>query len=110
MRSKTWGLLILSQVKTVAGLLAKDGPSTVRTVSDCARGSQQSGLFRTVRGDPNSQDCSRLEPIDPLVFFAAIHSKVREEGRTVAQLRINRQVKDILGIWLGEQESRKFKS
>ena len=25
-RSKTWGLLILSQVKTVADLLAKDGP------------------------------------------------------------------------------------
>nr|VFK31092.1 MAG: hypothetical protein BECKLPF1236A_GA0070988_108701 [Candidatus Kentron sp. LPFa] len=25
MRSKTWGLLILSQVKTVADLLAKDG-------------------------------------------------------------------------------------
>ena len=26
MRSKTWGLLILSQVKTVADLLAQDGP------------------------------------------------------------------------------------
>ena len=55
-----------------------------------------------------------LEPIYPLVFLDAIHYKVRAEGRIVAKaaylvLGIDCQGrKDILGIWIGEQESSKF--
>jgi transposase-like protein len=55
-----------------------------------------------------------LEPIYPFVFMDAIHYKVREDGHI-----LNRAAyvvmgvdldgnKDILGIWIGENESSKF--
>lgn len=50
----------------------------------------------------------------PVVFLDAVHYKVREEGRIVTKasyvaLGINAEGrKDILGIWIGENEGAKF--
>lgn len=55
-----------------------------------------------------------LESFYPVVFLDAIHYKVREEGRIVTKasyiaLGINAEGhKDILGIWIGENEGAKF--
>lgn len=55
-----------------------------------------------------------LEKFYPIVFMDAIHYKVREEGRIVTKaayiaLGINGEgYKDILGIWIGENEGAKF--
>ncbi len=55
-----------------------------------------------------------LERVYPIVFLDAIHFKVRKEGKIVNKaaysvLGINLEGhKDILGIWIGENESAKF--
>lgn len=55
-----------------------------------------------------------LESFYPVVFPDAVHFKVREEGRIVTRaayiaLGINGEgYKDILGIWIGENEGAKF--
>jgi len=55
-----------------------------------------------------------LEEIYPFVFMDAIHYKVREDGRIVTKaayvvLGINMEGrKEILGIWIGENETSKF--
>lgn len=55
-----------------------------------------------------------LEPIYPFVFLDAIHYKVREDGQiknkaAYVVLGVNLEgFKDILGIWIGENESSKF--
>jgi len=55
-----------------------------------------------------------LEPIYPFVFMDAIHYKVREEGRIknkAAYVVLGANIdgyKDVLGIWIGENESSKF--
>jgi len=55
-----------------------------------------------------------LEPIYTFVFIDAIHYKVRDEGRIVnraAYVVVGVTVegsKDILGIWIGDNESSKF--
>lgn len=55
-----------------------------------------------------------LDSFYPVVFLDAIHYKVREEGRIVTKasyiaLGINVEgKKDILGIWIGENEGAKF--
>lgn len=55
-----------------------------------------------------------LESFYPVVFLDAVHFKVREEGRIVTKaayiaLGINGEgYKDILGIWIGENEGAKF--
>ena len=55
-----------------------------------------------------------LEPIYPFIFMDAIHYKVREDGRIInraAYVVVGVTVygsKDILGIWIGENESSKF--
>ena len=55
-----------------------------------------------------------LDEVYAVVFFDAIHYKVRESGRIVSKaaytvLGINLEgKKDILGIWIGENEGAKF--
>ena len=55
-----------------------------------------------------------LDSFYPVVFLDAVHYKVREEGRIVTKasyvaLGINAEGrKDILGIWIGENEGAKF--
>ncbi|GKX28603.1 IS256 family transposase [Vallitalea longa] len=55
-----------------------------------------------------------LEPIYPFVFMDAIHFKVRTEGRVINRaayviIGVNLDgMKDVLGIWIGENESSKF--
>lgn len=55
-----------------------------------------------------------LEPVYPIVFLDAIHFKVKHENRIVSKaaytvLGINTEgIKDILGIWIGENESASF--
>ena len=55
-----------------------------------------------------------LEPIYPFVFLDAIHYKIKEDGHilnraayVVLGVRVD-GIKDILGIWIGENESSKF--
>lgn len=55
-----------------------------------------------------------LDEVYPLVFIDAVHFSVREENRVVKKaayvvLGIDKEgYKDILGIWIGENESSKF--
>ncbi|MEG0181788.1 MAG: IS256 family transposase [Peptostreptococcaceae bacterium] len=55
-----------------------------------------------------------LEPVYPFVFMDAIHYKVREESKIKNKaayviLGVNKDgFKDILGIWIGENETSKF--
>ena len=55
-----------------------------------------------------------LDSFYPVIFLDAVHFKVREEGRIVTKaayvaLGINGEgYKDILGIWIGENEGAKF--
>ncbi|WP_449538036.1 IS256 family transposase [Ferdinandcohnia sp. Marseille-Q9671] len=55
-----------------------------------------------------------LDPVYPIVFLDAIHFKVKHENRIVSKaaytvLGINSEgIKDILGIWIGENESASF--
>ncbi len=55
-----------------------------------------------------------LEAVYPIVFFDAIHYKVRDEGKVVSKaaytclgIDINGQ-KDLLGLWIGESEGSNF--
>lgn len=55
-----------------------------------------------------------LDPVYPIVFMDAIHYKVRQDGKIVNKaayvcMGISMEgYKDILGIWIGENESAKF--
>ncbi len=55
-----------------------------------------------------------LDPLYPIVYLDAIHFKVREEHRIVSKAAYICMAldvkghKDILGIWVGEQEGAKF--
>lgn len=55
-----------------------------------------------------------LEPIYPIIFLDAIHYKVRSDGKIInkaAYIIIGVTVsgtKDVLGIWVGENESAKY--
>lgn len=55
-----------------------------------------------------------LDPVYPIVYMDAIHFKVREEHRIVTKAAYIcmaltlKGYKDILGIWVGEQEGAKF--
>ena len=55
-----------------------------------------------------------LEPIYPIVFFDAIHYKVRQEGKVLSKaaytcLAIDLEGhKDMLGIWIGEAEGSHY--
>ena len=58
--------------------------------------------------------CRTLDSFYPVVFLDAVHFKVREDGRILTKaayvaLGINGDgYKDILGIWIGENEGAKF--
>ena len=55
-----------------------------------------------------------LEPVYPIVYMDAVHFKVRDEHRIVNKAAYIcmaldiKGYKDILGIWIGEQEGAKF--
>jgi putative transposase len=55
-----------------------------------------------------------LDQVYPIVYLDAIHFKVRQENRIISKaaytvLGINTEgIKDILGIWIGENESASF--
>lgn len=55
-----------------------------------------------------------LDPVYPIVYMDAVHFKVREEHRIVSKAAYicmaldMKGYKDILGIWVGEQEGAKF--
>lgn len=55
-----------------------------------------------------------LDNVYPILFIDAVHFSVREESRVIKKaayivLGINKEgYKEILGIWIGEQESSKF--
>lgn len=55
-----------------------------------------------------------LDPIYPIVYMDAIHFKVREEHKIISKAAYicmaldMKGYKDILGIWIGEQEGAKF--
>lgn len=55
-----------------------------------------------------------LERIYPIVYFDAIHFKVRQEGKVVTQAAYTalgidcNGYKDLLGIWIGESEGANF--
>jgi putative transposase len=55
-----------------------------------------------------------LDPVYPIVFLDAIHFKVKHENKIISKaaytvLGINTDgIKDILGIWIGENESASF--
>jgi len=55
-----------------------------------------------------------LDKVYPVVFFDAIHYKVREDGRIVSKavyvaLAINMEgIREVLGFYIGESESSKF--
>lgn len=55
-----------------------------------------------------------LEPVYPILYLDAIHFKVREEHQIVSKAAYIcmgldlKGYKDILGIWIGEQEGAKF--
>lgn len=55
-----------------------------------------------------------LDPMYPIVFLDAVHFKVKQENRIVTKaayvaLGINIEgMKDILGVWIGENEGAKF--
>ncbi|KIC76553.1 Transposase for insertion sequence element ISRM3 [Neochlamydia sp. TUME1] len=55
-----------------------------------------------------------LQSVYPIVFFDAIHYKVKKEGKIVCKAAYtclgidNEGKKDVLGIWIGECEGAKF--
>lgn len=55
-----------------------------------------------------------LDPVYPIVFMDAVHFKVREESRIVTKaiyvaLGVTMEgMKDVLGMWIGENEGAKF--
>lgn len=55
-----------------------------------------------------------LDPVYPIVYMDAIHFKVKEEHRIISKAAYicmaldMKGYKDILGIWIGEQEGAKF--
>lgn len=55
-----------------------------------------------------------LQPVYPIIFFDAIHYKVKEGGKIVSKAAYtclgidNDGKKDVLGLWIGEAEGAKF--
>ena len=73
-----------------------------------------SNITDKVSGEAKEWYSRTLDSFYPVVFLDAVHFKVREEGRIVTKaayvaLGINGEgYKDILGIWVGENEGAKF--
>nr|WP_228846432.1 IS256 family transposase [Clostridioides sp. ES-S-0107-01]UDN53041.1 IS256 family transposase [Clostridioides sp. ES-S-0107-01] len=68
----------------------------------------------TDRVIPLAHENRPLDMIYPIVFMDAIHYKVRSEGRIINKaayiaIGINLEgIKEVLGIWIGENESSKY--
>lgn len=73
-----------------------------------------SNITDRITGEAKEWYSRTLDSFYPVVFLDAVHFKVREEGRIVTKaayvaLGINGEgYKDILGIWVGENEGAKF--
>jgi len=73
-----------------------------------------SNITDKISGEAKEWYSRTLDSFYPVVFLDAVHFKVREEGRIVTKaayvaLGINGEgYKDILGIWIGENEGAKF--
>ena len=73
-----------------------------------------SNITDKISGEAKEWYSRTLDSFYPVVFLDAVHFKVREEGRIVTKaayvaLGINGEgYKDILGIWVGENEGAKF--
>jgi len=73
-----------------------------------------SNVTDKVTDEANGWYSRTLERFYPVVFLDAVHFKVREEGRIVTKasyvaLGIDADgYKDVLGIWIGENEGAKF--
>lgn len=73
-----------------------------------------SNITDKVSGEAKEWYSRTLDSFYPVVFLDAVHFKVREEGRIVTKAAyaapgINGDgYKDILGIWIGENEGAKF--
>lgn len=91
---------IQAQIKDIYGVDVS--PSFISTVTDKVMGSI---------GDWQNR---MLDKIYPIIYMDAIHFKVRTDGRIMSRaayvcLGINKEgYKDILGIWIGENEGAKF--
>jgi transposase-like protein len=49
-----------------------------------------------------------LQGVYAVVFLDAIHFKVKQDGATWSLVSISTGNKDVLGMWIGENESAKF--
>ena len=73
-----------------------------------------SNITDKISGEAKDWYSRTLDSFYPVVFLDAVHFKVREEGRIITKaayvaLGINGEgYKDILGIWIGENEGAKF--
>lgn len=73
-----------------------------------------SNITDRITGEAKEWYSRTLDSFYPVVFLDAVHFKVREEGRIVTKaayvaLGINGEgYKDVLGIWVGENEGAKF--
>ncbi len=91
---------IVGHVQSLYGI--ELSPSSVSNITDKIMEEAKEWYSRT------------LDSLYPVVFLDAVHFKVREEGRIVTKaayvaLGINNEgYKDILGIWVGENEGAKF--
>nr|WP_279052923.1 IS256 family transposase [Eisenbergiella tayi] len=91
---------IVSHVQALYGI--ELSPASVSNITDKIMEEAREWYSRTLDG------------FYPVVFLDAVHYKVREEGRIVTKasyvaLGINAEGrKDILGIWIGENEGAKF--
>lgn len=91
---------IQSELKDIYGIDVS--PSFISTVTD---------KVMTVVTDWQNR---MLDRVYPIVYMDAIHYKVKTDGRVMSRaayicLGINREgYKDILGIWIGENEGSKF--
>lgn len=95
---------------------------TVRDIADHVKSlygielsaSSISNITDKVMDDAKDWYSRTLDSFYPVVFMDAIHFKVREEGHIITKaayiaLGINGEgYKDILGIWIGENEGAKF--
>lgn len=91
---------IVDHVQSLYGI--EISPSSISNITDKVMDEAKEWYSRT------------LDSLYPVVFLDAVHFKVREEGRIVTKaayvaLGINSEgYKDILGIWIGENEGAKF--
>ncbi len=91
---------IVDHVQSLYGI--EISPSSISNITDKMMDEAKEWYSRT------------LDSLYPVIFLDAVHFKVREDGRIVTKaayvaLGINSEgYKDVLGIWIGENEGAKF--